>query len=430
MTNRLIYDPARERSELREQLASDKRRIAFLLGAGTSMAVGMPGMAQLTQRLPQELSPPWLAIYSDLLQRLGPDANIEAALTRIRLCREIVSPMTPDSLDSGRICAAHGDPGMSATDTALACPHACPLDRQICRSIAKILSEPPPKDSLPQRIFAQWLRTIPRDYPIEVFTTNYDLLLEMAMEDVGTYFFDGFVGSVEPFFAPSTVEADARLGTDISAVPRTWVRLWKLHGSIGWRRVKTQLDDSHRIARAPLDTVTEADEYIIFPSHEKYSDSRKLPFVAYHDRLRTLLLIPDVLLIVAGYSFADQHINEIILQCLRANSSLAVTVLLHDPATPTLARHASQHRNLTVYDPINAYVGTVKGDWHSPQEPPLNAPPAAEGPPSGVFTLGHFSEFAQYLASFLGSSVTVHSSPPEPPMPPTPPPPGDDEAPK
>ncbi len=35
--------------------------------------------------------------------------------------------------------------------------------------------------------------------PIELFTTNYDLLLEEALEDEEIPYFDGFVGSKKSF---------------------------------------------------------------------------------------------------------------------------------------------------------------------------------------------------------------------------------------
>lgn len=43
------FDPLREANELRSQLASEKRRLAFLFGAGTSQSVGLDGLAGLTK---------------------------------------------------------------------------------------------------------------------------------------------------------------------------------------------------------------------------------------------------------------------------------------------------------------------------------------------------------------------------------------------
>jgi NAD-dependent SIR2 family protein deacetylase len=46
----ISHDPLRSAQEIRESLASEKRRLTFFLGAGTSMAVGFPGIDSLTQK--------------------------------------------------------------------------------------------------------------------------------------------------------------------------------------------------------------------------------------------------------------------------------------------------------------------------------------------------------------------------------------------
>ncbi len=61
---------------------------------------------------------------------------------------------------------------------------------------------------------------------MEIFTTNYDLLFEQALERTRVPFFDGFSGASEPFFDPSSVASND--------LPARWTRLWKLHGSLGW----------------------------------------------------------------------------------------------------------------------------------------------------------------------------------------------------
>lgn len=48
--------------------------------------------------------------------------------------------------------------------------------------------------------FAQWIIKAERQYPIEIFTTNYDYLFEMGLENNSVPYFDGFVGSYQPFF--------------------------------------------------------------------------------------------------------------------------------------------------------------------------------------------------------------------------------------
>src|SRR5262249_8021672 len=142
-----------------------------------------------------------------------------------------------------------------------------------------------------------------------------------------------------PFFRAVTIDADFG-GLPIPSVPRDWVRLWKLHGSIGWVVVQDDLTGSERIVRRGDFHPDENDELMVFPSRQKYAESRRLPFIAYQDRLRRLLSSGEALLITCGYSFADEHINEIIFQSLRSNPRLAVTVLCFDPlSSETLTRN-------------------------------------------------------------------------------------------
>ncbi len=107
---------------------------------------------------------------------------------------------------------------------------------------------------------------------------------------------------------------------------------------------------------------------MIFPSREKYADSRRLPFLTYQDRLRKFLSSGEVMLVIAGYSFCDAHLNEIIFQGLRSNSRVAATALVFgtcvDANTGTqlvcpdhVLAHGETFRSLTIYGPDKACIG-------------------------------------------------------------------------
>ena len=49
------HNPSRVAHELREHLASDKRKLGFFMGAGTSMAIGLPGIEKLTEFVKEAL---------------------------------------------------------------------------------------------------------------------------------------------------------------------------------------------------------------------------------------------------------------------------------------------------------------------------------------------------------------------------------------
>jgi SIR2-like domain len=383
------FDPVREATELRNQLSSDKRRLAFFFGAGASQAVGIPGLQSLTKMVNTDLDKSHGVHFARLLNR-DKDGTLETVLNRVRLCREMLGNDAAGEVE-----------GLSTSEAAS-------LDRAICRAIRARVGMKPPKGLKTHYIFAHWAKTITRTFPLEIFTTNYDLLFEMAMESAETPYFDGFIGSVSPFFRATTIDADFG-GVPIPSVPRDWVRLWKLHGSIGWVISKDDLTNSERIVRRGDFEPTEEDELMVFPSRQKYTDSRRLPFLAYQDRLRRLLASGETLLVTCGYSYADEHLNEIIFQSLRSNPRLAVTALCFgslesEALTKNLLRPTDGITNLTIYGSDAAVVGGRKAPWSAPSSGPkgdLSGWPFWDQKES-AFRLGDFNFFVEFLRSFLG----------------------------
>src|SRR5947209_8003016 len=110
------FDPMREATELRNQLSSDKRRLAFFFGAGISQAVGVPGLLSLTSLVKDDLDENLRGHYERLLAH-EVNGTLETVLNRVRLCREMLGNDTSGEVD-----------GLSTGDAAS-------LDRAICRAI-------------------------------------------------------------------------------------------------------------------------------------------------------------------------------------------------------------------------------------------------------------------------------------------------------
>jgi hypothetical protein len=384
----ISFDPVREAEELREQLASDKRRLLFFFGAGTSQAVGLDGIVQLTKNLKADLSANDLKEYDRILLQVGGDAHVEHVLNRIRICRELLGADDKATVDGLTMKSAQS------------------LDRAICRAIYGRICVDPPKGFETHSQFAAWINSVQRLHPVEIFSTNYDLLIERGLEIAEVPYFDGFVGGVQPYFSDALCESDEARN---AGIPKSWVRLWKLHGSIGWKYSIEVITGSRKVVRTPLVKPTDNDDLMIFPSREKYDDSRRLPFIALHDRLRRQTATGECLLLIAGYSFGDEHINEVIFGNLRANNRLAVTVLLFDrldnaDIQKRLVKPTQGLRNLTVYSPTMALVGGVVGNWSTPSSPPdgITTWPFWDKTKS-EFTLGNFANVPQFLQEFIGA---------------------------
>ncbi len=181
------------------------------------------------------------------------------------------------------------------------------LDLEICKIISSEVDKELPNEETPYHNIAIWSRSINREKPVHFFTTNYDLLIEQALEEEFCPYFDGFIGAKKAFFDLGAVENESLLHA-------RWARLWKIHGSINWR-----LDNKKNITRSYKKEETE--NYLIYPSHLKYDQSRKMPYLAMLDRLKDFLLSSSAALFICGYSFSDDHINDVIVQSLRNNPS-------------------------------------------------------------------------------------------------------------
>lgn len=389
--NASFHCPYRQSTLLQQALAPNKMRVAFMLGAGCPVAVRtkspggtegplIPDVSGLTKAVKEHLltHAGYQASYTTLLGRFtdGPPPNIEAFLSHLRALQEVVRDGQIDGLDRKAL-----------TD----------LDAEICRLTTEVVSVPLPDDRTPYHQLATWVGGIPRTHPVEVFTPNYDLLIEQALELHKVPYFDGFVGSKQAFFDLPSMESDA--------LPARWARLWKLHGSINWWRTPT--DDVVR-----KDESSAGDRQMIYPSHLKYDQSRRLPYLAMLDRLRDFLGRGQGIIVTCGYSFADQHLNEVILNGLRSNPTAMCFALLFGPRQnyPEALSQAGKQANLSVLAADGAILGTVERDWRTDEQTahPLHglcvkgAATGGVGPDKNCqFTLGDFKQFGAFLAHQL-----------------------------
>lgn len=393
----IAHDPLSAAFEIREQLVSEKRRIAFFFGAGTSMAVGIPGIEELTKQVSEQIEGPSKESFDKIKSKLPKNANIESIINRIRIYRELIGESEEAEYD-----------GIKGAKAAKA------LDSAICHTISDIIGSKPLKSLEPHNRFAQWLRSLcfNRNYPVEIFTTNYDLLFEKSMEKFGIPFFDGFIGSVNPFFLPESVDAEFDGINDISCPPKSWTRLWKIHGSINWYKQNDSEENDGVITRLSKLKPKEEEELLIYPTRDKYTQSRKLPFIAFQDRLHRFISSGERLLIVIGYSFSDEHLNEIIFQGLRSNPRLAVTSFVYGGLSGRLEEYCRVHRNLAIYGSDKASVGGLSAKWNIISNENAENCDSFWDLEKKQFKLGDFNCFALFLEEFIGFKSAINDQTP------------------
>jgi len=385
----------REIRELKTHLSYSKN-IGFFFGAGTSCALGIPNVEQLTTGIESKLTGNFSAnfkLVKDDLETIitTRKVNIEDILNQIRRIRELTGETTKVY------------EGVSGENAKL-------LDKEICTIIYNIIVD---KESVADiektKKFFAWLSLLNRDYSKEVFTTNYDLIIEKSLEASQIPYFDGFVGSYEPFFWQESIDQFVSKND----LTQNWIRLWKIHGSLSWfwkEDVKTKSQKIIRIGK--IENIKDEDnELVIYPSKEKYDSSKKQPFIAYFDRLKNYLLSGELLFVFTGYSFSDQHINEIIFNCLRQNNRLtALVFFFQDSEVENLHKQTSSYMNLNVFGPTKAIINGNLGEWeYTADLKPNEKSDSYWDVTDNKFKLGDFNELVNFFITNSGKKEAIES---------------------
>jgi hypothetical protein len=353
-----IHSPQEFATALGAKLATRSRHVCAFVGAGAAKACGLPDVKGLETSVQAKL----VGAELDAFNRLLDGRNIEKVLSRLRRIAGLVSGTeTVDSLSAAQ-----------AED----------LDKSVCQAIVGAL-DIGAANLAPMSHLAAWAARADYRHPVEIFTVNYDLLLETALEGHGVPYFDGFVGNLRARFRTDLVEAP--LGDPGGYVASRFVRLWKLHGSVNWVR-----SDDGQIVRMgqPAKDLPAA----IYPSDAKYEESRRVPFLVLQDRLRRALHQPETIVLVSGFSFTDDHLNEMLFDAAIRRERSEFVVFSHDDISDDLAKRARRTPNIQVVGRGEAILGGVRGKWEAPDD---DIPDLWE---DGKLALPDFTHLASYLA--------------------------------
>ena len=164
---------------------------------------------------------------------------------------------------------------------------------------------------------------------LNIFTTNYDRLIELGAELAGIHLMDRFVGSLMPIFRSSRLNLDIHYNPPgIRGEPRYLegvVKMTKLHGSVDW------LNSNDEIRRIGLpfgaESITpflqapglhELDylKLMIYPNPDKDRETAEYPYVELFRDFAAAICRPNNTLVTYGYGFGDEHINRVIKDML------------------------------------------------------------------------------------------------------------------
>lgn len=382
------HNPKQSVEQLQTILSSPSKKIGFLFGAGISikdknnqdLILGVEKMTiEVVNKFTKTAQKHAIELIKTEIELGSKKFNIETLLSKI----------------SEKEMAAGNEKLCGLTKEELN-----KLRKEIEKEIQKIVSvhdktsvSPVATEETNHNTFAKWVKNADREFPVEIFTTNYDYLLELSFEKQQIPYFDGFVGSYNAFFCPEWIEDDVSV--------KNWVKLWKIHGSLGWDQ-----NEKKEIIRTSGNSGTS----MIYPSFLKYDHSRKQPYLSYMDRLSYFLRQEDSVLFVCGYSFGDEHINDMILTSLTRSRSSHVFVLKNGDLTEesVLSNEiAKKNSKISVFAKRNAVIGGLFGEWQLlSKEDKINffkedkAKTADDWDGKGDLLLGNFKEFTEFLSLF------------------------------
>lgn len=168
-----------------------------------------------------------------------------------------------------------------------------------------------------------------------LFTTNYDLSLEWAAEEIGIQLMNGFSGLHTRTFQPQNFDLSFR---NVNAKGEArfghyHTYLHKLHGSMSW--VQEQGSDIKEIPSALvknryIDPLLKGEpvydkQFLIYPGANKYHHTIGFVYGEMFRRFSEFLSKPQTAIFINGYGFGDYHINRIILGAL-LNPSLHIVI--------------------------------------------------------------------------------------------------------
>lgn len=184
-----------------------------------------------------------------------------------------------------------------------------------------------------------------RSNGLTIATLNYDLSIEQTAEAIGVQ---------------CTTGVESWLHAGRWEWPPDGIRLLKLHGSIDWIWADTQNRPGHMPQRAiflehELETNYQWQPALVFGQRGKLRAEG--PFLSLLGELEALMGQARRLIVI-GYSFRDDHVNEIIQRW--ASEDVARTITVVDPAWP------------------EAFYGDARGEFRATMSRHLNPPEHGE----------------------------------------------------
>lgn len=314
------------------------QNLVVVVGSGASFHLGSPQTRNLNNAAVEELinkaGQTLDSSDAELLAFLNPtdSGDLEKLLNGLQLAASLADQAGLTEVTFGTGEHAQGftkeQIGQLKGKINVAFAHACLIPRPDCDLDDPLAAH----RQFLSRIVRSRRANLPRP---KIFTTNYDLVIERALDELGYPYIDGFSGTVDRRLNLAYYGLDFhRVETtsqQVVARAESALYLHKIHGSVNW---KTRIGDTAgvttlEVIQVEAGTASVEEPVLIYPTTAKEGDSLSYPYSDLMRLLSDAVQQNDTAVLTVGYGFGDPHINRILLRSLAINP--AINVLAVDP---------------------------------------------------------------------------------------------------
>lgn len=153
-------------------------------------------------------------------------------------------------------------------------------------------------------VFLLKLRTFGCLNRTSIYTPNYDLSFEYSMDKLGIEYKDGFSGFVNRLFDPRTLQEKGKTA------------LVKIHGSVNWALEEGKVKEYQPRFENGKVIIEDTAPVLIYPTSNKLYQTYSTPYSELMRHMLDEMETGKNVIIVLGYKYGDEHINEILLKAM------------------------------------------------------------------------------------------------------------------
>jgi len=303
-------------------------------GAGASTAVDpdqYPTTAQFFGRLPAEIIRD--PFFAGVVQFLGevrqseskPQLDVELVLAHLEELRGFMRLVRHQGvssyfLRSGRLASAvdknqNYQNILNAADASE--PRLSELIGRINRQVYRFYGQLP-KESALHRTWIPFLDGVMsmNTGAVEIFTTNYDLIIESALRVLkAKHTRQILTGRID---GAEMRVLDTRMWLQRDDEPAHGM-LTKLHGSVEWSRDEEDAEGDTIYVSDPHFKGSDGRHVILYPGFKGVPDRE--PFATFHAYFENVLTVASRIIFI-GFAFRDEHINRLLKRLTRSDCQI------------------------------------------------------------------------------------------------------------